>query len=57
MAKKIDRVAPAHQAPPGARHVVPDADYIADLEMTDSQRSKRMTDRMAGKPVRRPQPR
>jgi len=43
--------------PPVARHVIPDPDYIAELELSDGQRAKRMADRAAGKPVKRPQPR
>ena len=50
----------AHQVTkrvPVTRHVIPDPDHIADLEMSDGQRMKRMADRAAGKPVKRPHPR
>jgi hypothetical protein len=40
-----------------SRHVIPDPDYIADLEVSDGQRAKRMADRDRGKTVKRPQPR
>lgn len=43
--------------PAVTRHVIPDPDYIAELEVSDGQCAKRMADRAAGKPVKRPQPR
>ena len=34
--------------------VVPDPDFVADQEMSDSQRRKRMEQQRRGKPVNRP---
>ena len=45
-----------HSHQRATRRLGPDPDYVADLETNDGQRLKRMADRAAGKPVRRPQP-
>jgi hypothetical protein len=39
------------------RTVTPDTYYLADLEISDGQRMKRMADRDKGKRVKRPEPR
>jgi hypothetical protein len=57
MPKKIARAARQITQRQPKRDVALDPDYIADLETSDSQRSKHMADHAAGKPVKRPQPR
>jgi hypothetical protein len=42
MPKKVARAARRITKRRAMRQIVPDADYVADLEITDSQRSKRM---------------
>jgi hypothetical protein len=54
MPKKIARAARQITQRQPKRHVALD---LADLETSDSQRSKHMADHAAGKPVKRPQPR
>lgn len=42
------------KSPSARRRVVPDPDHIADLEIADGQKAKRMAARVRGKPVAKP---
>ena len=54
VAKRQPRATTAKRTPTPRRRVVPDPDHVADLELSDSQRGKRMAARDRGKPVAKP---
>ncbi|MBS0243032.1 MAG: hypothetical protein JSS20_12710 [Proteobacteria bacterium] len=52
--KKPKRVGAVSAAKTKHQHTIPDPDYVADCEITDGQKAKRMKLRDLGKPVSRP---